>query len=338
MNANKVLMLLVLLAFSLGGCASMQPMSQYARTGDTVMVSLGGTENNALVPVLKKKNMSVTITDAANNVYPVTVRSVFRVYADPTGAYAGRSPYAKGYPYETYAQPNQGLWMAVIDLVDPSTGDAPTLAVGSAKLTVSSPEITQWVDTSGYGWTWPNGNLGDIPITILDGTGSLNPMNYETPISYAPLTALEPDPQIEVRPSGTPSTTIGGAFFVFKYVMSDFHPANSSSNDPHIRAVTTSDDQNVQLSSMIVPQGDGTALLKVMITNPHGFATTNNKNQLAVGESLFRSLRVEVAWDKLLTNITDSNWQDSLQLQSAVFVDINGNTMPELTASVTKVN
>lgn len=338
MNANKVLMLLVLVAFSLGGCASMQPMSQYARTGDTVMVSLGGTATNSKVPVLKKKNMTATITDAAGNTFPVTVRRLFRVYGDPTGAYAGRSPYGGGYPYETYVQPNQGLWMAVIDLVDPSTGEPPALAVGGATLNISSPNLVQWYDTTGYGWTWPNGNLSDIPITILAGTGSLNPLNYESPISYAPLSALEPDPQIEVQPSGTPSTTIGGAFFVFKYVMSDFNTSTSASLDPHIRAVTTADDQNVQLSSMIVPQGDGTALLKVMITNPHGFATSNDKSQLSVGESLLRSLNVEIAWDKSLTNITDSNWQNSIQLQSAEFVDINGNAMPGLTATVTKVN
>lgn len=338
MHANKVLMVLALIALSLGGCASLQTMSQYARTGDTVMVSLGGTETNALVPVLKKQNITVSITDANGSVYPVTIRSVFRVYADPTGAYQGRSPYSTGYPYEGYAQPNQGLWMAVIDLVDPASGQAPALAVGAAKLSINSPDIAQWVDTSGYGWSWTNGNLSNIPITILAGTGSLNPMNYETPISYSPLTALEPDPQIEVRPSGTPGTTIGGAFFVFKYVMSDFNSGTSSKSDPHIRAVTTDSDQNVQLSSMIVPQGDGTALLNVMITNPHGFATSNDKTQLTRGQSLLRNLRVEIAWDKSLTNITDSNWQNSLQLQSASFVDINGNTMPELTASVAKVN
>lgn len=330
-SEKKMSLMIAVLTLCLAGCASMQPLSNYARSGDTVAISLGGTESNALIPVLKKQNIAITITDAAGAVHPVKLRSIFRVYSDPTSAYQGRSPYSSTQWTENWVQPNEGIWMAIIDLVDPNTGQAPVLAVGAAKLGVSSPDIQNWVDYSGHNWSWTNGNLSNIPIEILAGTGSANPMNYQSQTSYAPLTALEPDPQVEVRPSGTPNTTIGGAFFVFKYVESDFAYARN------IRAVTTVPDSNVQVASSRISQGDGTALLKVMITNPLGFGTTNDKSNLTTGQSLLRNLRVTVAWDRSLTNITDSNWQNSLQLQSARFVDIYGDPMPELTAAVTKV-
>ena len=50
---------LVLVAMQLVGCASMQSLSNYARSGDTVTVSLGGTDSNALVPILKIEDVVI---------------------------------------------------------------------------------------------------------------------------------------------------------------------------------------------------------------------------------------------------------------------------------------
>lgn len=323
----------LVLAFTTG-CSSRQPVSSYARTGDTVMLSLGGTDSNALVSVLKKQNIVVTITDAASVTHTAKLRSVFRVYSDPTSGYDFRAP-TSDLNYDSFVTPHQGLWLAVVDLVDPASGAALPLAVGAASISVSSADLNPWVDYTGWGWAWTNGNLASIPIEILAGTGSRNPMNELTPLSTAPLDSLTAGPQVEVTVSGTPSQPVGGGSFVFRVVNADF---GTASKRP--RAVATSPDRNVQLAWRRIDQGDGTSLLKVIITNPHGFNTDNSKTGLPDGRSLLRSLRFSIVWDGKYnaTPISDVNWQNSLQLVSAEYIDINGNAMPELSASLAKAN
>jgi hypothetical protein len=321
--------LLGMLGFLLVGCASMQPLSNYARSGDTVAISLGGTDSNALVPVLKKGNIAVTITDSDSISHPVKLRNVIRLYSDPTSifSYQNINP-TNGYA-AAYTEPHQGLWLAVLDLVDPSTGAPLPLAVGRASLSITSPDIQNWVDTTGYGWAWTNGDLSNIPIEILIGTGSPNPLNYLGPMSYAPMANLEAADQLEVTVQGTPGGIIGGATFVFQYENSSF------SLEP--RVTTTTPDPNVQLAWGSTNQGDGTSLLTVTVVNPHGFNVDNNGNSIKynLGSSLLRSLRFNIVWVGSI--VTDADWQDHIQLISSECTDFNGNRMPELMASVQKV-
>ncbi|MBI3561152.1 MAG: hypothetical protein HY080_05480 [Gammaproteobacteria bacterium] len=324
-----------ILLLSLGGCASMQPLSNLARSGDTVTISLGGTDSNALTPILKKEEVSVTITDAAGRAYPVKLRNLFRVYSDPTSHYDYVATGSDN-QIETYVSPHQGQWMAVLDLVDPVSAQPLPLAAGQANFAVSSPKLQTWVDYPGYGWKWTNGDLSAIPIEIITGNGAPNPLNYLTPVSYSPLNGLEPEPQVEITATGIPSNLIGGGMFVFKYVIADFVSGNP-------RVTTTTPDPNVQLASHNLPQGDGTALLKVMISNPHGFNLNNSKldangvNTLRAGQSLLRSLRFSIAWDSSNNAVSDTNWQNSISLVSGRYVDLNGNTMSELAPVVTKI-
>lgn len=320
-------------------CASQQPLSNYARTGDTVMVSLGGTDTNALAPVLRKENITASITDSTNNVYPVKVRNVFRVYSDPTSKYGYSSPKnvnSNEGEWEEWVPSNMGLWMAIIDLLDPNTGQLPSLAIGRGKLSISSPELTPWVDYPGWGWTWPNGNLDAIPIEIVPGTGSPNPLNYMQPVTHYPLDSLEPNPQIEVR-AAVPAefnTVIGGGTFVFRYVTANF----GAEVGRRPRVTTTADDPRVQLISRYVDQSDGTSLLTILIGNPRGFNPHNAKNSSLVnGRSLLRSLRFNIMWRDPQTVIDDENWQNSIQLVSGKFVDLDGNPLPSVMPMVAKV-
>jgi len=328
-------LLCLVLAFA-SGCSSRQPLSHYARAGETVVLSLGGTDSNAKVSVLKSQNVTVTITDAASVTHTAKLRNLFRVYSDPTSGYDFRSPTGNLY-WDNYVTPHQGLWMAVVDLVDPSGSPLP-LAAGSATISVSSPDLNQWVDYPGWGWPWTNGDLSSIPVEILAGTGTTNPMNYLTPLSAAPLDSLTASPQVEVTPAGTPSQAVGGGSFVFSYVNADFVSMYGSQTLP--RVVATSPDPNIQLGWSRADQGDGTSLLRVVISNPHGFNTDNSKTGLPGGKSLFRSLRFSIVWDGKLnaTDITDANWTDSIQLVSGEYIDLNGNVMPELSPVLAKVN
>lgn len=58
---------MVAVMLNLSACGSSQSVSSYARTGDTVFVSLGGSESHALVSVLKKESITITITDSLSN-------------------------------------------------------------------------------------------------------------------------------------------------------------------------------------------------------------------------------------------------------------------------------
>ena len=321
----------LLAAMLLCSCASMQPLSNYARSGDTVMISLGGTESNVLVPVLKKENLAVTITDALSNSYAVKVRNVFRVNGDPTSGYAFRSP-TTTLIYDSYVDPHQGLWLAVLDLVDPVSEAPIPLATGNATLAVSSPEIQNWYDHSGFGWPWTNGNLSNIPIEILAGTGAPNPMNYLGPVSSAPMNSTGPNPQVEVTASGSATTPIGGGTFVFQFQNADFGGLLTRP-----RAVVTVPDPNVQIMSEVVDQGDGTSLLTVVILNPHGFKQDNNKGlDVVAGKSLRRSLRFSLVWSSQNAVVNDANWQNSLQLVSGEYFDLDGVSLPVLTPTLTK--
>ena len=227
--------------------------------------------------------------------------------------------------------------MAVVDLVDTSGNPLP-LAAGAATFTVSSPDLIQWVDYTTWGWPWTNGNLSSIPITILAGSGAVNPMNYLTPVSYAPLDSLTANAQVEVSVSGTPGQVLGGGSFVFSYVNADF--ASSYGNSSLPRVVAASPDPNVQLGWSRIDQGNGTTLLRVIISNPHGFNTSNSKTGLPGGKSLLRSLRFSIVWDGNVTatSITDANWTNSIQLVSGEYIDLNGNVMSGLSAALAKVN
>ncbi len=308
----------------------MQAISNYARSGDTVMISLGGTDNNALVSVIRKENVSLSITDSLGNSYPVKVRNLFRVNGDPTSGYAFRSP-TTTLIFDNYVDPHQGLWLAVIDLVDPGTGIPVPLAVGGATLTVSSTEIQNWYDHSGFGWPWTNGNLNSVAIEILAGTGAPNPMNYLGPVSTAPLDSLEPNPQVEVTASGSSGSDIGGGLFVFSFQNVDF-----GGTFGYPRAVVTVPDPNIQIMSNRADQGDGTSKLDVVIVNPHGFKTGNDKAGLVDGQSLRRSLRFSLVWSSANATVNDANWQSLLQLENAGYFDLDGNDIPALTASMTK--
>lgn len=312
------LMGLVLL---MAGCSSIQPLPNFARTGDTVSIAVRQTEQDG--KFIKKEQATVTITDASQASYPVRLRYLFRVYSDPTSAYSVRSARKAGWPLgseplEIYSSPYLGQWIAVVDLADPITGIAPSLATGAANLVFSSP-------TTG---------ASSSRLEILPGTGSPNPLHGNWGLSmYAPMETLEPMPQVQVSLSGVPASALGGGVFVFHYATADYGAAYTS---PWV--VTTSPDPNIQLISRKQDTGDGNGTIHVTVLNPHGFKSDNDAyTGLADQMSILRDLRFAIAWDKTLTNITDANWRSSLQLLSSEIFDLDGNPVAGLTTNVQKV-
>ncbi len=327
MKAMIKIAALLLAAVGLGtGCTSLQPLSNYARTGDTVTVALGGSSTVALSPVVKKENVKVSITDASGVTYPVKVRYVFKTYSDPASAYAYRD-FQNINDFATTDAPYQGQWMAVIDLVDPDTGTPPPLAEGMAHLGIRSPDLKTYL----FGQiSWSNGDLSSVPIDILAGTGHSNPLNYMDSIAMDPLLLLEPLPEIQVSPKGTPLVEVGGGEFVLSYVNADFQ------RPPKV--IPSTPDTNVQILSNAVDQGNGTSLLKVVVMNQHGFRTNDERDDtLNRGKSPFGSLVFGVIWDQRYSHVVDATWENSLHLVSGAYFDVDGKPMTELSAQVSKV-
>jgi len=336
-NLHKIVFL-GLIAALFAGCASMQSMSSYARTGDTITVAVGGTEeSNVLVDVLKKEDIVITITDSSAASFPVKLKRLFRVYPDYSSRYIYHSGETGNNFVSSYVPPMIGQWMAVIDLVDPLTDASPVLAVGMATLSVSS--VTQLVNGKQYSpYALDNGNLGAIQIEILPGQGVLNTLNDVDIVSYHPLAEIEPMEQIIVEPSADPSVNISGGSFTFVYNTADFiNP---------IKAVPASHDPNVQLMSNRTDLGNGTTQLKVTLLNPKGFLI-GNRTIVGVaridagGWSPLRSAKFNMVWrnddgNGGISAVTDQNWQNSIQLVNGQYIDLAGNAVTDITPVMRK--
>lgn len=344
-NLPRIILLGLTIAF-FSGCSSMQSMSSYARTGDTVTISLGGSEeHHALVEILKKEDISVTITDSSLNTYPVTLRHLFRVYPDHSSTYVfNTNKVGGGNTIDAYAPPLLGQWMATVDLIDPDTSLLPPLVEGAATISVSSPtQLDQnfLYTTAGSQWSWTNGNLASIAIEILPGAGTPNNLNYLGPISHDPMVDLEPLPQIIISPSAAPASNIAGGSFTFIYTAADFAGG--------LVVVPANHDPNVQLASNITDLGDGTKQLDVMLLNPKGFLNNNNRTDgdfieyLGAGDAMgigkmspLRSIRFNIVFkDAAIAN--SANWQNSINMVSGSYIDLQGDTVTDITPVLSKV-
>lgn len=123
---------LLLSLFILGGCQSDITLSQSVRTGETITVSLGdanpnGSLSNINTNLLRDGDVTAVLTDFNTMPHDVTVRHLFRVYGDPTA--------------KNGAVRGQAQWMAVIDLIDPATQNAPVIGAGDATLVLSSSKF-----------------------------------------------------------------------------------------------------------------------------------------------------------------------------------------------------
>lgn len=310
----------VTLLLFLSACSAIQPLGNYARTGDTVSIAVYPTDG---LGVIKKEQASVSLTDAAQVVHPVTLRNVFRVYSDPSSRYSLRAAkttagWSSAAPIESYANAYQGQWLAIVDLVNPATGVADPLATGPATLVFTTPNSPSPATST---------------LEILPGLGKRNRLdgNYNYG-SYAPVSTLEPTPQVSVDFTAIPTAPLGGGTFVVNYDTATFGASNTSP-----WAVVTSPDPNIQLIANTVPLANGTTDLRVSVLNPHGFQTDDANTGLVNQMSKRSHLAFTIIWDPSLTTVTDANWPTVLRLTRGYYFDLNGTPVPSLTPTLTKV-
>lgn len=181
----------------LSGCQSDVTLSRAVRTGDTLVVSLGdadpqGKYANINSTLLREGDVLAKVVDNSFITHPVTVRHLFRVFGDPTAVNAK----ARG----------QAQWMAVVDLVNPLSGNAPPMALGNGVLQLSSDKFNA---------------MHTVKTTIIAGTGTPHPFISKNEPSYIGLDKIDfvrPAKQALVSVNGTlpPEVKLAGAEYRFE--------------------------------------------------------------------------------------------------------------------------
>jgi len=239
---------LCLAAFS--GCQSMATLSMAARSGDTVLVGLSGEAGegitNTTYEILRAEDVSASITDSSGTTVNVTVRQVFRVYADPTA--------------NVFAA-NKGQWLAVIDLVNGSGNPVP-LSTGAATLNLSSPKLID--------------NLA-VDTTILAGTGSPHPFTgIENDLDKVPW--LSPAEQALVTVSGETGGALVGAVQYQFTVDAEPLVTNSGNILSAIEGAKLVGRRDISFMSWSNPNPGGGTDLHVVMTAPDGVRKNQLKN------------------------------------------------------------
>lgn len=193
---------LLLLVIFLGGCQSDMTLSRAVRTGDTLVVSLGdadpdGKDSNVKSTLIRTADVTAEMIDNGYFTHPVKVRHVFRVYGDPTAV----SQKARG----------QAQWMAVVDLVNPVSENAPILALGNGIIRLNSDKFHE---------------SQTVKTTILATTGTRHPFiskNEPADLGLDKLEFVKPAKQALVRVSGTLAQGVKLAGAEYRFDIPDVH-------------------------------------------------------------------------------------------------------------------
>lgn len=312
------------------GCTSV-PLPKYAKTGDFVTIPIGGTKTVANSNYLKKSDLNVSVTDSEGQVFPAVVLRLYRVFADPSSRYALASRDA-GSQLNGIVYANEGQWM--LQFVMPSTNDlAQTPAPGAAQIAVVSTEVNpdpdpgnRIINTDPAPY---NDDLTQLDFEILPGTGGASSSELFGAQYLSTMATILATPDIE----DDLNNNVGGAVFVYRYTTDSF----LSNGIPY--AVKTSPDQNIQLLTSREDMGDGTTQLTAMVISPTGFY---DDDAWVPGTSYYDGLHIALSWDSSVfgnDTVSDENWGDhvSLVAEESYYIDLDGNTIANVTPVLTKV-
>lgn len=316
-------LLAALLLLGSTGCINTTVLPGYARSGDIVSIGLGGIKRNTDGTVLwagpsandpAPANITATITDAAAVTYNLKVIGMFRAFPDHVSYYAVNSLDRSG-TQAIYGEmePYDGQWWINLQLVDSSNVPLP-LATGQATIAIQSAVLIDQQQT------W-EGQLENYQLTIVPGVRPYDETQNER-YQYA---AYKHRPVLMVKPSDTASVSeIGGLQLKINYKLSYL-----TAGTPLVpRLVPISHDPNINIVQRTVNNGDGTASLIAMVTNPNGFVALDGGNW-AIGKSTLKDLNFAVFLEA--TNQALNNWNVNnnvvLDTSASFYVDGDGNSI-----------
>lgn len=266
-------MLLMVVAW-LAGCTAVKTFPMAARSGDTISVMVGGSEQ------ARKETVSAVLTDAADAQYDLQalglVRSVFNLRADGRAYGMHYSSYLDSYiSWSNGHEPVQTVLVA--DLPAGLTPGAATLAI--------NPNVTD--NSSGVGYPT------NIRLEVLPDTGSANNFVRKSGGSGnipADLPALEPAPHAKLT-FGT-GTIIGAASLVIEVDQSVVNlddlnvyvpesTVRGSFSSPGAfgdkqRMVYWRQDGDRLYIDILAPQGIDSRYLQAFVVHPRGLAGSPN--------------------------------------------------------------
>lgn len=309
MSVNRHIRLGLTLAvlLCLAGCISLVSTPDFARPGDVVNVGLGGIKRNADGQLLEQDDVSVTITDSASVVHTPQVLGVYRAFPDYASQYSVQAQV--GAPTANDLYPHDGAVWVTIRLTDPLNFPLP-MATGPAVLAVSAPKLTQTAHAN-------DGVYSNFPIEILPGTGQPSQSDSQN-------LAYQPNGYLSIKPNATPTTTIGGAQIEVTFKRS-YVPATPFD----LRAVPLNHDPNLSLIQSIEENGDGTATLTAILTNPNGFTAVTSWTQ---GQSSYYDLGLALVSDGGgVAAVSNAQLPTSTDISiTGYYIDLNGDTVPSL--------
>lgn len=301
----KVILAGTLMLGVLTACISPTTSPSYVQSGDYVSVNLGGIKRNLGGQLLKRSQITATIKDADNNVYPLRIDRIYRVYPDHVSFYAAQMSMVPDPADPSSLYPYDGAVYVSLVLSDASNTPLP-LVPGPATISVSSSKVTQ---TAMLG----EGSYSSISVQILPGTRTPSYEETQQYSTYAPMKYLTIKPT-----AGAPSSAIYGGQFELHY-----NAAAVASGSYEPRLVPISHDPNITIIQATKDNGDGSKSLLGYFTNPNGFGTLS---AWSMGKSNVLDLNVAVISD---SPDAFSNWESNFSLVAAgsYYVDQNGDKL-----------
>jgi hypothetical protein len=299
--------LLIVLVGLLSGCIQTQSIPSHARSGETIILGLGGIHRNAGSNYnLKKTDLSATLTDSSGIEHQLMVDALFKVYQDHnsvlnmgtiTGVYSGMD-------FDVY----DGGWFAAVSLTTASPRQALPIASGDATIRVDSTDL---INTN---YAPYEGDLLNIPIEIVEGEVEWDSdvlQQFNKYQSYENAFVVEPDDLAAVD-------EVAGAYLVIHY--SD---DSLLSREPIV--IPVGHNPFIQLAYNVVNHGDGTGSIYVTLMNPAGFKTREARID---NSSLLADLSVRLQYFEV--NGVDLNLLEgsfTLDQSASYYVDMQGDAI-----------
>jgi hypothetical protein len=297
--------LLIALLAALAGCVQIAPIPSVAHAGDTVVLGLGGISRNWNGE--RPRNLQLSITDAANQTFPLGAAITFQAYPDYR---SGVNVMALEGDDGLQLQPFDGAWFVSVGLNGPS--GPLNLAPGPATIHVAAANLVVRLDENNQ--PYPEGDLAQLPIEILAGPPS--PSNSSSQFDAYDNRGSH----FVVRPAAGSDATLGGAHYAI--------PFQSSTEFTELKPMVFPVSRNpfVKMDYRVHENGDGSGTYYIYIYNPAGFVAAAPRQPK---QAPLQDLGVYLEYyDTGASAWMKSNF--SLDGVNSYFIDIDGNRVDGL--------